>query len=169
MRPLVLDRAQVMDAALREPDFDAGPPVTAYLDLDNGNLVYLYTDADAGADADADDLIDQKAWRWGYPSNARVRAAVTNSPERYLRISPLGRDEIENHLQAFLTSPFASRRVHPDEADKAVAAYGGDYERWAVAMAGRPIYMAWRDYLYDQTLVKIERYLAEHEISPSWT
>lgn len=165
MRHLALDRARIMDAALREPDFDMGPPVAVFLDLDTGNLLSLYT----GAGADTNESIDREAGRWGYPSNARHRAAITNAPARYLRISPLGRDEIENHLQAFLASPFASRRVHPDEADKAVAAYGGSYETWAVAMAGRPIYMAWRDYLYDQTLVKIERYLAEHEISPRWT
>ncbi|WP_146575650.1 UPF0158 family protein [Botrimarina hoheduenensis] len=138
----------------RDVDFEDAYPVSTYLDLDSGEVMWVYeNDDDAFADG-------------GVPAedNRTARERVTSYPDRFLEIPGLEHSEHHDLLQEFLYSGWTD---DPDQHARAVHAYSGSIGRWKRSVDDDAI-NSFYEYVERRTLELAEAHLREHGVEPEW-
>jgi hypothetical protein len=155
MKDLVIDEALFNQAFARDIDFEDVAPQSAYLNTENGDLVWVYHDnEDAHSEA-------------GIPPERAeaIRQQITASPEQYLEIPGLNHSDHHDILQAFIDSDWTE-----DEEAKSLArsAYHGSIGWWKTVVDDEHIIHVYYDFRYERTQQMAEEFLREHGINPQW-
>lgn len=125
-----------------------------YLDLETGEVVWIYED-----DEVARDIINEAE------ENAKLRDQIYENSERYLRIESLDYNDHRDALTAFLSSDWTA-----DDRKWQFArnAYSGAIGRWKRAVNDRDIVHAYYDYLETWAFERAGEFLAENGVEPEW-
>ena len=154
-KKLPIDEVAFLEAFGRDVDFHDNYPQSVYLDLQRGDLLWLYDDDE---DAYSEAGISPE-------DNAADRQRVANSPARYLEI--LGLDHGEHHeiLKEFLDSDWTD---DDDERLKVREAYGGSIGRWKQTVGDEGVVYAY--YYFRDRAIKgmAEQFLHERGVEPEW-
>ena len=154
-RSVSIDEMMFIEAFGRDTDFQDISPQTAYLDLETGNVIWVFEE-----DEDAEFYAGIKS-----DENRNVRERIAASPENYLEVP--GRDHSEHHkiLQEFLSSGWTEDK---DLIHRAREAYSGSIGRWKDAMDDERAVHAYYDFREKKIKQLSEEYLREHFIEPVW-
>ncbi len=154
-KKLPIDEVLFLEAFGRDVDFHDNYPQSVYLDLQRGDLLWLYDDDE---DAYSEAGISPE-------DNAADRQRVANSPARYLEI--LGLDHGEHHeiLKEFLDSDWTD---DDDERLKVREAYGGSIGRWKQTVGDEGVVYAYYDFRDRAIKGMAEQFLHERGVEPEW-
>lgn len=155
IRELIIDEPLFQMAFGRDVDFHDDYPQTAYLELDTGNIYWLYEE-------------DHDAEMWAgitQEENQATRALIATSPDRYLEIPGLSHGDHHEILQDFLDSDWTE-----DENIKRIArnAYFGSIGKWKRSVDDESIVNAFYNFRDYRTKQMAEEFLLEHGITPQW-
>jgi hypothetical protein len=144
-----------VDAFERDVDFHLEYPQSAYLDLETGEVVWVFEedeDAEMAAGIEPEE-------------NQAVRERIDASPERYLEIP--GRNHGEHHdiLREFLNSGWTDDNELKSMAQQA---YTGSIGRWKQTVDNRDVVHAYYDFRESFIEQMAEEFLHEHDIEPLW-
>lgn len=144
-----------MDAFERDVDFHDTYPQTAYLDLETGDVIWVFEN-----DGDAEMVAGIKP-----EENEAVRDRIEASLERYIEIP--GRDHSEHHdiLRDFLASDWTEDK---ELRIRAREAYTGSIGRWRDRIDNRAVVHAYYDFRDSRIREMADEYLREHGIAPIW-
>ena len=156
LRRVRIDQVMFSMAFDRDVDFEDAYPVSTYLDLDSGEVMWVYeNDDDAFADG-------------GVPAeeNCAARERVTAAPERYLEIPGLEHGEHHDLLQQFLRSDWTD---DPEQHARAVRAYSDSIGRWKRSVGDETAIHSFYEFVERRTQELAEAHLREHGVEPEWT
>ena len=144
-----------MDAFERDVDFHDEYPQSAYLDIETGEVIWVFEedeDAEMAAGIEPEE-------------NLANIARIDASPGRYLEIP--GRDHSEHHdiLREFLNSAWT---VDKELKSRAQQAYSGSIGRWIETIDSRDVVHAYYEFREKKIKQLMEEYLREHYIEPNW-
>ncbi|KKL72432.1 hypothetical protein LCGC14_2084970 [marine sediment metagenome] len=144
-----------MHAFERDIDFQEMSPQSAYLDLERGNVIWVFEEDD---DAEFYAGIESA-------ENRDIRERIAASPENYLEVP--GRDHSEHHkiLQEFLSSGWTEDKelIH-----RVREAYSGSIGRWKEEVEDERVVRSYYDFREKKIKQLAEEHLREHLIEPNW-
>ncbi len=154
-RSISIDEMMFMHAFERDIDFQDMSPQSAYLDLERGNVIWVFEEDD---DAEFYAGIEST-------ENREIRERIAASPENYLEVP--GRDHSEHHkiLQEFLSSGWTEDKelIH-----RAREAYSGSIGRWKEEAEDERVVRLYYDFREKKIKQLAEEHLLEHLIEPNW-
>lgn len=155
MRKVIVDKIMFIEAFERDEVFSDLSSQSAYLDLETGEVLWVFDDDD---DAEMYAGIDPK-------ENVALRKQIDAHSERYLQIP--GRDHGEHHdiLRDFLDSDWTD-----DEAlwTQARNAYSGSIGGWKEEVDNHDVVHAYYDFR-DRRIKKLaEEFFRDNDIQPIW-
>ena len=154
-RTVSIDQAMFAIAFGRDVDFHDEYPILTYVDLETGEVMWVYED---------DDDAEMAA---GVPAgdNSANRHRVEADPNRYLEVPGLDHGDHHEILREFLDSDWT-----PDAAKRARArnAYSGSIGGWKKSINDDTIIHAFHDYEDRRTKEMAEDFLRGHGIEPVW-
>ena len=155
MRKIPVDESMFIHAFERDVDFHDHFPQSTYLDLETGEVVWIYEEDD---DAEFETGIEPE-------ENAALREQIDTSPERYLLIP--GRDHAEHHdiLREFLKSHWT------DDNDLRLwtrDAYAGSIGRWMKEVDDQEVINAYFGFRDRKIKELAEEFFKESGIQPIW-
>jgi len=154
-RLISIDEVMFMHAFERDIDFQDMSPQSAYLDLERGNVIWVFEEDD---DAEFYAGIESA-------ENRDIRERIAASPENYLEVP--GRDHSEHHkiLQEFLSSGWTEDKelIH-----RAREAYSGSIGRWKEEVEDERVVRSYYDFREKKIKQLAEEHLREHLIEPNW-
>jgi hypothetical protein len=155
MRKVPVDESMFIHAFERDVDYHDHFPQSTYLDLETGEVIWIYEDDD---EAEFEVGIEPE-------ENAALREKIDTSPERYLLIP--GRDHGEHHdiLREFLNSHWTD-----DEELRlfALNAYTGSIGRWMEEVNDQEVVHAYFRFREHRIKELAEEFLNESGIQPVW-
>ena len=155
MRKIPVDESMFILAFERDVDFHDHFPQSTYLDLETGEVVWIFEEDD---EAEFETGIEPE-------ENAALREQINTSPKRYLLIP--GRDHAEHHdiLRDFLKSHWTD-----DEELRLWAqdAYAGSIGRWMEAVNDQEVVHAYFRFREHKIKELAEEFLKESGIQPVW-
>lgn len=140
------------------PDADFQNPFdrTVYLDLTNGEILYLYSE-------------DQKAEWDGYSAeeNIRNKALIDTHPENFLEVASLSHGKHHQILQEFLASPWTDDKV---QYQAAAGVYYGPKSigYWLKNVQDDDAVKAYFNYREERMNELALEFLRQHGIEPEW-
>jgi len=150
-----IDELMFMHAFERDIDFQEMSPQSAYLDLERGNVIWVFEEDD---DAEFYAGIESA-------ENRDIRERIAASPENYLEVP--GRDHSEHHkiLQEFLSSGWTEDKelIH-----RVREAYSGSIGRWKEEVEDERVVRSYYDFREKKIKQLAEEHLREHLIEPNW-
>ena len=155
MRKVFVNELMFISAFERDEEFYSHYPQSTYLDLETGEVIWVFDeddDAEMGAGIDPDE-------------NAALLDQIDASPEKYLEIP--GRDHGEHHdiLRDFLNSKWtADEELWARVQD----AYSGSIGRWKEEIDNQDVVHAYYDFRDLKIKELAEEFLHEHDIQPVW-
>jgi hypothetical protein len=154
MRKIPVDESMFIHAFERDVDFHDLFPQSAHLDLETGEVIWIYEEEDAELESGIEP-----------EENAALREKITTSPKRYLLIP--GRDHAEHHdiLRDFLKSHWTD---DDDLRLRARDAYVGSIGRWMEEVDDQEVinaYFGFRDHKIKELA---EEFFKERGIQPIW-
>jgi len=155
LRKLPIDECLFLMAYGRDVDFHDAYPQSVQLDLETGDLLWLYDD-DEHAQMEA-----------GMPpeENAARRQLVATSPDRYLRIPGLGHGDHHVILQEFVDTTWTDDEVAQRRARQA---YFGSIGGWIQAVDDDKAIQAYYEFREQEIESKAQQFLHEHGIEAQW-
>jgi len=155
MRKISVDKSMFIHAFERDVDFHDHFPQSTYLDLETGEVIWIFEEDD---DAELEVGIEPE-------ENAALKEKINTSPQRYLLIP--GRDHGEHHdiLRDFLKSHWTD-----DEELRLWArnAYAGSIGRWMEEVNDQEVVHAYFGFR-ERTIKELaEEFFKEHAIQPVW-
>ena len=155
MQSVRINQIAFFDAFERDVDFRAMYPQSAYLDLDTGEVAWVFEkdeDAEFAAGIEPEE-------------NRAVKVRIDASPGRYLEIP--GRDHGEHHeiLREFLNSDWTGDKELKSTARQA---YSGSIGRWIKTIDNRDVVHAYYDFRDQRIKELAEEFFHEHDIQPVW-
>ena len=155
MRSVQINQLMFIDAFERDVDFHNEYPQSAYLDLETGEVIWVFEE-----DEDAE-------WATGIEPGETddVRARIDGSPERYLEIPGRGHGEHHDILREFLNSDWTEDKELKSRAQQA---YSGSIGRWKETIDSRDVVHAYYDFRDREIMEKAEEFLHEQDIDPIW-
>jgi hypothetical protein len=155
MRKIRVDESIFIHAFERDVDFHDHCAQSTYLDLETGEVLWIYEEDD---EAEFETGIEPE-------ENAALREQVDTSPERYLLIP--GRDHGEHHdiLREFLKSPWTDDeelRLRTRDA------YAGSIGRWMEAVDDQAVINAYCGFRDRKIKELAEEFFEEHGLQPVW-
>lgn len=155
LRRVTIDQAMFSMAFDRDMDFEDVYPISTYLNLESGDVVWIYeNDGDAYMDAGISP-----------EENCATRDQVNALPNRYLEIPGLGHGEHHEILREFLDSDWTEDL---EEHARARSAYFGSIGGWKKSVSNQSIVHSFNNYRDRKTLQLAEEFLREHGIKPAW-
>jgi hypothetical protein len=155
MRKIPVDESIFIHAFERDVDFHDHVPQSTYLDLETGEVLWIYEDDD---EAEFEAGIEPE-------ENAALREQIDTSPERYLLVP--GRDHGEHHdiLREFLQSHWTD-----DEELRLRAgdAYAGSIGRWMEAVDDQEVINAYFGFRDRKIKELAEEFFEDHGLKPVW-
>ena len=154
-RKLRIDNGLFLEAIGRDVDFHDTYPQSVQLDLETGDLLWLYDD-DEHAHMEA-----------GVPpeENAARRQLVETSPDRYLEIPGLGHGDHHDMLRQFLNSDWTDDEVARLRARQA---YFGSIGGWKQAVDDENAIHAFYEFREQAIESRAEQFLCEHGVEAEW-
>ena len=155
MQSVPINELMFLDAFERDVDYHDTCPQTAYLDLETGEVVWVFEEDE---DAEMYAGIEPE-------QNEAVRVGIEASPEKYIEIP--GRDHSEHHeiLREFLASDWTEDK---ELRIRAREAYTGSIGRWIDTIGDRAVVHAYYDFRESRIKEMMKEFLHEHGISPLW-
>ena len=155
MRKIPVDESMFIHAFERDVDFHDHFPQSTYLDLETGEVIWIYEEDD---EAEFETGIEPE-------ENATLREQINTFPERYLRVP--GRDHAEHHdiLRDFLKSPWTDDEEFRLRAQDA---YAGSIGRWMEAVDDQEAVNAYFRFREHKIKELAEEFFKEHGIQPVW-
>ncbi len=154
-RTVHVDEVTFLGAFGRDVDFHDATPQSTYLDLETGDVIWVY-DYDDGAYMEA-----------GIPpeDNRSLRKLVASASHRYLTIP--GRDHGEHHkiLREFLASDSIE---DPALRAQAQEAYFGSIGGWIKEVADQGIVDQFYQFRDDAVRARAEAFLQDHGVQVIW-
>ncbi len=154
-RSISIDEMMFMHAFERDIDFQDMAPQSAYLDLERGNIIWVFEEDD-----------DAKFYAGiELAKNRDIRERIAALPENYLEVP--GRDHFEHHkiLQEFLSSEWTEDKVLIRRAREA---YSGSIGRWKEEIEDERVVLQYYDFREKKIKQLAEEHLREHLIEPNW-
>ena len=155
LRRVTIDQAMFSIAFDRDVDFEDVYPIHTYLDLESGDVVWIYENDD---DAYMEAGISPE-------ENRTTRDQVDALPNRYLEIPGLDHGDHHEILREFLDSDWTEDL---EEHARARNAYFGSIGGWKKSVGNESIVHSFNDYRDRKTLQLAEEFLREHGIDPTW-
>jgi hypothetical protein len=154
-RKVPIDEFLLLDAFGRDVDFHDAYPQSVYLNIETGELLWLWQDDE---DASMDGGIPPE-------ENAAIRQNIETSPASYLEIP--GRDHGEHHeiLKDFLDSNWTD---DDDARLMARSAYFRSIGGWIKGVNNDQAGSAYYDFRDHAIKSRAEQFLNEHGIEPLW-
>lgn len=154
-RLISIDEMLFMHAFERDVDFEDLSPQCAYLDLETGDVIWVFEEDE---DADFYAGIDPE-------ENRDEQERIAASPENYLQVP--GRDHSEHHsiLQEFLSTEWTQDE---DLIQRARQAYSGSIGRWKDTVDSDRAVHTYYNFREKKLKQIAEEYLREHYIEPKW-
>ena len=155
LRRGTIDQAMFSMAFDRDVDFEDVYPISTYLDLESGDVVWIYENDD---DAYMEAGISPE-------ENRTTRDRVNALPNRYLEIPGLDHGDHHEILREFLDSDWTA-----DLEDQARAriAYSGSIGGWKKSVNDDGIIHAFYAYRERKAQQFAEELLREHGVEPEW-
>ncbi len=155
MRSVQINQLMFIDAFERDVDFHDEYPQSSYLDLETGEVIWVFEedeDAEMAAGIEPEE-------------NHAIRMRIDVSPSRYFEIP--GRDHGEHHdiLREFLNSNWSEDK---EPKSRAQQAYSGSIGRWIKTIDNRDVVHAYYDFRDRKIMEMAEEFLHEHDIDPLW-
>jgi hypothetical protein len=153
--PLVIDKAQFMQAFGRDLYHDDESSPLTYLDRKTGDVIWVFQN-DEDAELEYGPLVGR--------DNEAVRRRVAAEPERYLLLPGLEHGEHHQILKDFVNSDWTE-----DEEERKAAKhhYFPSIGGWKNSVDGRT-WNAFLDVRDRQTTLKAEEFLRQNGIEPDW-
>ncbi len=155
LRKVTIDETLFSFAFDRDLDFHDAYPTSTYLDLETGEINWVYEkDEDAYMEAGV------------APDDNRImRERVEATPSRYLEIPGLDHGDHHVILREFLDSDWTADK---EQHTRARNAYFGSIGGWKKSLNDESIVHAFHDYRDRKTIQMAEDFLREHGIEPEW-
>ncbi len=155
LRNLTIDQALFSLAFDRDVDFHDACPTSTYLDLQTGDIIWVYEDdedayMEAGVPAD---------------DNRAARESIEATPNRYLEIPGLDHGDHHEILREFLDSDWTD---DDERHARARNAYAGSIGGWKKSVDADSIVHAFHAYHDGKTTEMAGAFLREHGIKPDW-
>ncbi len=155
MRKLIIDQGLFAMAFERDVDYDEQYSLNAYLDLETGDVEWLY-----------DEDHDAEMYGLTAADNRMQWKRIEAEPNRFLLIPGLSHSEHHEILQKFLTSDWTDDE---DLRQTAHAAYFGSIGGWKKTVNNEDVVRAYFESRDQQIIEFAERFLLENGIEPDWT
>ena len=155
LRRVTIDQAMFSMAFDRDVDFHDVYPISTYLNLESGDVVWIYENDD---DAYMEAGISPE-------ENGATRDRVKALPNRYLEIPGLDHGDHHEILREFLDSDWTEDL---EKHAKARSAYFGSIGGWKKSVGNESIVHSFNDYRDRKTQQLAEAFLREHGIEPAW-
>ena len=155
MQSVEINQIMFIDAFERDVDFHVEYPQSYYLDLQTGEVIWVFED-----DEDAEMAAGMEP-----NENAAVRARIDASPGKYLQIPGLDHGEHHDILREFLNSHWTDDEELKTRAQQA---YSGSIGRWKQAIDRRDVEHAYYEFRDRKIMEMAEEFLHEHHIDPLW-
>jgi hypothetical protein len=155
MRKIMVDELMFIHAFERDVDFHDHFPQSTYLDLETGEVVWIFEEDD---DAELQTGIEPE-------ENAVLKEKINTSPERYLQIP--GRDHGEHHeiLHDFLNSRWTDNE---ELCLRVRNAYTGSIGRWIEEVNDQDVVHAYYGFRDRKIKELAEEFFKERGIRPVW-
>ena len=155
MRKVAVDKIMFMEAFERDEIFSDPSSQSAYLDLESGEVLWVFDNDD---DAEMYAGMDPE-------ENGALRNQIDAAPERYFRVP--GRDHGEHHdiLRDFLDSDWTD-----DEAlwTHVRNAYSGSIGGWKEEVDNPEVVHAYYDFRDRKIEELVHEFFEENDIQPIW-
>ena len=155
LRRVTIDQAIFSMAFERDVDFQDDCPISTYLDLESGEVEWLYEDDD---DAYMEAGISPE-------ENRTIRDRVNAFPHQYLEIPGLDHGEHHELLREFLDSNWTEDL---EDHARARIAYSGSIGGWKKSVNDDRIIQAFYAYRERKIQQLAEAFLREHGVEPEW-
>ena len=155
LRKVAIDYAIFSQAYGRDVEFHEAYPESTYLDLERGEILWVYKE-----DEDA-------AIEVGIPpeENRAMRERIETAPDHYLEIPGLHHGDHHKILQEFLDSDWTDDE---EARSKARNAYIGSIGGWKKSVDDEGVVHAFYDFRDHKTKQMAEEFLREYGIQPQW-
>ena len=155
MRKILVDELMFIHAFERDVDFHDHFPQSTYLDLETGEVVWVFEEDD---DAELQVGIEPE-------ENAALKEKINTSPKRYLLIP--GRDHGEHHeiLRDFLNSHWTYDK---ELCLRVRNAYTGSIGRWMEEVNDQDVIHAYYGFRDRKIKELAEEFFKERDIQPIW-
>ena len=155
VRKVTIDQACFRLAFDRDVGFHDAYPLSTYLDLDTGEIIWVYED-------------DENAyWEMGIPAdnNRAKRECIEAAADRYLEIPGLDHGDHHEILRKFLDSDWTEDEETRSEARNA---YFGSIGGWKKSLDDERIVYTFYDFRDRKTEQLAEEFLRKNGIEPEW-
>ena len=154
MRKITIDHECFRLAFDRDVDYHDPHPLSTYLNVDSGDIIYVYED-------------DEDACTEGITAddNRAMREGIEAAPEHYLEIPGLHHGDHHKILREFLDSDWTEDEETRSEArNMYFESIGG----WKKSLDDKSIFESFCDFRDDKTKQLAVEFLRRNGIEPQW-
>jgi hypothetical protein len=154
MRKITIDHECFRLAFDRDVDYHDPHPLSTYLNVDSGDIIYVYED-------------DEDACTEGITAddNRAMREGIEAAPEHYLEIPGLHHGDHHKILREFLDSDWTEDEETRSEARNM---YFGSIGGWKKSLDDKSIFESFCDFRDDKTKQLVVEFLRGNGIEPQW-
>ena len=154
MRKITIDHECFRLAFDRDVDYHDPHPLSTYLNVDSGDIIYVYED-------------DEDACTLGITAddNRAMREGIEAAPEHYLEIPGLHHGDHHKILREFLDSDWTEDEETRSEARNM---YFGSIGGWKKSLDDKSIFESFCDFRDDKTKQLAVEFLRGNGIEPQW-